>query len=124
MAKAPTTNKVQEMIEEIGIAEADVDAKITTHKNIASAHHEAITPAQVDGKITTHKNIASAHHIKTGNYEVYANTELVTSDPAADAAHLGRIIKVRTGAGAKTYLKCCVQNDANGYEWIQIGIST
>lgn len=51
-------------------------------------------------------------------------TEEVTSDPTADAAHLGRIIRVRAGAGAKTYLKCCVQNDANGYEWIQIGIST
>ncbi len=86
--------------------------------------HETVTKADVDTKIATHKDDASAHHAKTHDYEVYGNTEEVASDPPADAAHLGRIIRVRTGAGAKTYLKCCVQNDANGYEWIQIGIST
>ncbi|GAI75544.1 unnamed protein product [marine sediment metagenome] len=69
-------------------------------------------------------HVHEREHAKTGNYEVYANTEEVTSDPAADAAHLGRIIRVRASAGAKTYLKCCVQNDADGYEWLQIGIST
>jgi len=73
---------------------------------------------------SNHKSNASAHHAKTGNYEVYANTEEVTSDPSADADHLGRIIRVRSGAGNKTYVKICVQNDADGYEWIQIGVST
>ena len=53
-----------------------------------------------------------------------AETDEFTSDPTADATHLGRIIRVRAGAGNKTYVKICVQNNADGYEWIQIGVST
>lgn len=67
---------------------------------------------------------SSDHHDKTGDYEVYPLTEGVTSLPAADADHLGRIYRVRSGAGAKTTVYICVLNDDDGYEYIQIGIST
>jgi len=74
--------------------------------------------------IVAHKNDASAHHSKTGSYEVYANTELVTSLPGASSTYVGRILRKRTGSGAKTYVYMCVRNDANTYEWIQLGVST
>ncbi|GAI20899.1 unnamed protein product, partial [marine sediment metagenome] len=66
----------------------------------------------------------SQHHTKTGNYEVYAKTELVTSLPGASSTYVGQILRKRTGSGAKTYVYICVQNDANSYEWVQIGVST
>lgn len=53
-------------------SEAVVDSKISTHTT-PSAHHTAITPAQVDGKITTHKNIPDAHHSKPTFTECYSD---------------------------------------------------
>ena len=67
---------------------------------------------------------ASDHHAKTGDYEVFANTELVTSLPAAAAGNVGRILRERTGADQVTKAFMSVQNSLNNYEWIQLGIST
>jgi hypothetical protein len=48
----------------------------------------------------------------------------VTADPTADATQLGRIIRSRSGAGVATAIKMCCLNSANGYEWVQIGLSS
>ena len=66
----------------------------------------------------------SDHHVKTGNYEVYGLTEEVASLPAAAAGNLGRFMRERTGAGQATKVCICVQNSADGYEWVQLGVST
>jgi len=66
----------------------------------------------------------SDHHAKTGNYEVFPNTELVTGLPAAAVGNVGRVMRERTGAGQVTRICMCVENAADGYEWVQIGIST
>ncbi len=66
----------------------------------------------------------SDHHVKTGNYEVFGLTEEVTSLPAAAAGNLGRFMRERTGAGQATKIYISVQNSADGYDWVQIGIST
>ncbi|GAJ03917.1 unnamed protein product, partial [marine sediment metagenome] len=64
------------------------------------------------------------HHVKTGNYEVYGLTEEVTSLPAAAVGDLGRFMRERTDAGQATKVFICMQNSADGYEWVQLGIST
>ncbi len=66
----------------------------------------------------------SDHHVKTGNYEVYGLTEEVTGLPAAAVGNLGRFMRERTGAGQATKLFICMQNSAEDYEWVQLGIST
>ncbi|MBA7664592.1 hypothetical protein ES703_72653 [subsurface metagenome] len=66
----------------------------------------------------------SDHHVKTGDYEVYGLTEEVTSLPAAAVGNLGRFMRERTGAGQATKLFICMQNSAEDYEWVQLGIST
>ncbi len=66
----------------------------------------------------------SDHHAKTGNYEVFPNTELVTGLPAPAVGNVGRIMRERTGAGQVTKVFICVENAADGYEWVQLGIST
>ncbi len=96
-------------------------------------------PAVGVGKVVPHDNLAdlaekahaslsgigtSDHHAKTGNYEVFPNTELVTGLPAAAAGNVGRVMRERTGAGQVTRICMCVENAADGYEWVQIGIST
>jgi len=65
----------------------------------------------------------SDHHVKTGDYEVFPNTELVTGLPAAAVGNVGRVMRERTGAGQVTRICICVENAADGYEWVQIGIS-
>ena len=44
--------------------------------------------------------------------------------PAAAAALDGTFWKTREGAGTKGYLWVCMRNDANAYEWVQVGITT
>jgi len=66
----------------------------------------------------------SDHHVKTGDYEVFGNTEGVTAVPAPAAGNVGRFMRERPGPDEPTVAKLCVLNSANGYEWIQIGIST
>jgi len=64
------------------------------------------------------------HHTKTGDYEVFPNTEEVTAVPAAAAGNVGRIMRERASAGQVTTVKMCVLNSSDAYEWVQIGIST
>ena len=47
-----------------------------------------------------------------------------TTKPPAGPEYEGEIIRVRSGAGAKTYIYTCVQNSANGWEWVQLGVTT
>lgn len=49
---------------------------------------------------------------------------VLTVKPTPLSIYLGRQIVVRSGSGAKTYIYICVLNDANNYEWVQIGMST
>ncbi len=76
------------MAEHETVTKAEVDAKIVTHKEDASAHHAKYTDAEVDAKITTHKGDASAHHAKTGDNEVYGllAAGLAAARPAAGTA--------------------------------------
>lgn len=48
----------------------------------------------------------------------------VASRPAASSSTHGLIWRTREGVGSKTYIWICAQNDANNYEWVQIGVST
>jgi len=48
--------------------------------------------------------------------------EDVASLPAPSAAHLGRIVKLRSKGASKVYT--CVQNSNGSYEWNQLAIST
>jgi len=50
--------------------------------------------------------------------------DILTSQPTADATQVGRIIGVRSGAGVATTIYICVQNSADGYEWVQLAVST
>jgi len=80
------------------------------------------------GTTVNHGNLTGIgpndHHTKTGNYEVYGLTEEVTGLPVAAIGNLGRFMRERTGASQVTKLHICVQNAADGYEWVQLGIST
>lgn len=106
-------------IENVGAPDSDDDvprrvfSDLTGRWTLAQAHRGA------DGKIMVFKG-AAADPVE----EDKGFTNEVTSDPAADAAHLGQIIRVRAAAGNKTYVKMCVQNDADGYEWVQLSVST
>ena len=48
----------------------------------------------------------------------------VTSAPNADATQVGRIIRVRSGAGVATSVKMCCLNSANAYEWVVLGTAS
>ncbi len=116
----------------IGLADDDHPQYLNNARHDLPARHTL-------GDVVPHDNLAdlaekahasltgitpSDHHAKTGNYEVFPNTELVTAVPAPAAGNVGRIMRERAGAGQVTIVKLCVENSADGYEWIQIGIST
>jgi len=44
--------------------------------------------------------------------------------PAAGVSYEGQIIRTSGASGEKTYVWMCVKNDADGYEWIQLAVST
>jgi len=44
--------------------------------------------------------------------------------PSASSGAVGKIYGVRAGAGQKSKLYVCLQNSADGYEWVQVAIST
>jgi len=67
---------------------------------------------------------ASDHHVKTADYEVFANTELTTGLPVAAVGNVGRIMRERVSAGQVSKAFMCVENSADAFEWIQIGLST
>ncbi|GAI79224.1 unnamed protein product, partial [marine sediment metagenome] len=60
----------------------DEETKAPTHDavyDVAVIAATATTPAEVDAKITTHKNIAAAHHAKTTNAAELTSGELPTA---------------------------------------------
>ena len=62
-----------------------------------------------------------------GNGQVISNALIadeLTSAPAADATQVGRIIRVRSGAGVATSVKMCCLNSANAYEWVVLGTAS
>ena len=89
---------------------------VVPHDNLADLAEKAHSSLSGVGE--------SDHHAKTGDYEVYPNTEVVTAVPVAAAGNVGRIMRERAGADEVTTVKLCVQNSSNTYEWIQVGIST
>jgi len=115
-----------------GLADDDHSQYLNNARHDVPARHTL-------GDVVPHDNLAdlaekahsslsgigtSDHHAKTGNYEVFGNTELVTGLPAAAVGNVGRIMRERTGAGQVTKVVICVENAADTYEWIQLGIST
>ena len=62
-----------------------------------------------------------------GNGKVISNALIadeVTSAPAADATQVGRIIRVRSGAGVATSVQMCCLNSSNAYEWVTLGTAS
>ena len=53
-----------------------------------------------------------------------ARVEDMTTLPTPSAGHLGRIVKIRRGVAGISKVSICMQNSADGYEWVQIGKST
>jgi len=51
-------------------------------------------------------------------------TPLYHTRPAAAESLAGQLIRTSGAAGEKTYIYMCVKNDADAYEWIQMGMST
>ena len=51
-------------------------------------------------------------------------TPLYHTRPAAAIGNCGRIVRVSGASNEKTYVYMSVKNDANTYEWIQMGVST
>ena len=115
-----------------GLADDDHTQYLNNTRHDVTARHAL-------GSVVPHDNLAdlaekahaslsgigtSDHHTKTGDYEVFANTEVVTSLPAAASGNVGRIMRERAAAGQVTQAFMCVQNSSNAYEWIQVGIST
>ncbi len=109
------------------------------HPNLLNNTRHDVPARHTLGTIVPHDNLAdllekshgslgdinpSDHHAKTLDYEVFPLTELVTSVPVAAVGNVGRIMRERAGAGQVTTVHICVENAADGYEWIQIGIST
>jgi len=116
----------------IGLADDDHPQYLNNARHDLPARHTL-------GDVVPHDNLAdlaekahssltgvgpSDHHEKTGNYEVFPLTELVTGLPAAAAGNVGRIMREKSAAGQATKVYICVENSADGYEWIQLGIST
>ena len=62
--------------------------------------------------------------IDVGNKRLRRVDVTRTSKPTPGPDWEGEIVRVRSGAGAKTYIYICVQNSADGWEWVQIGVST
>jgi len=116
----------------IGLGDDDHSQYLNNTRHDLPARHTL-------GSVVPHDNLAdlaekahdsltgvgeSDHHVKTGDYEVYLNTEVVTAVPVAAVGNVGRIMRERPSAAQVTTVKMCVQNSADGYEWIQVGIST
>ena len=116
----------------IGLADDDHPQYLNNARHDLPARHTlgTVVPHDALADLTekAHASLSgigeSDHHTKTGNYEVFPNTELVTAVPAPAAGNVGRIMRERASAGQVTIVKLCVENSADGYEWIQIGIST
>ncbi|MBA7679756.1 hypothetical protein ES703_88059 [subsurface metagenome] len=96
--------------------------EVTPDQHHPQAHTLGSHSTKAHGELTD--ITTDQHHAKTGNYEVFPNTELVTGVPAPVAGNVGRILRERTGAGQVTKVFLCVENSADTYEWVQIGIST
>ncbi len=105
--------------------------------SVTVSHAGYITLYAPDGYILTNglrplglgdKNIGDINtpfdEIHGLNFYGYPNLPVLTSKPSPSSNYKGRVIRVRSGSGTKTYIYICVQNDANAWEWIQIGVST
>jgi len=60
-------------------------------------------------------DLTGTHNIPNSN---------VAGRPAAGAGNVWTLYGTREGAGTKGLLWVCMQNDANGYEWVQVAITT
>jgi len=50
--------------------------------------------------------------------------EEVTTLPPASVAQLNKIVKLRSGGRAISKVYICMRNSNNGYQWVQMAIST
>lgn len=75
-------------------------------------------PRGTDGYLLTGTGAGSNPAYETPTLPGY------TSKPTPGVAYLRKPIVVRSGSGIKSKVYVCVLNDANAYEWVQIGIST
>lgn len=53
-----------------------------------------------------------------------AKAEEVTTLPTPSAAWLDKIVKLRSGGRAISKVYICMRNTSNGYQWVQMAIST
>ena len=60
----------------------------------------------------------------TKTFRYFVPRTIVATRPAAAAGVAGLLWCSREGAGQKEKVWICMQNDANGYEWVQLGITT
>lgn len=116
----------------LGLADDDHSQYLNNTRHDLTGRHTlgSVVPHDALANLTekAHSSLtgvgASDHHTKTGDYEVYGMTEEVTSLPTASVANLGRILRGRPSSGTKTKVFICMQNSSNGYEWVQLGVST
>lgn len=72
-----------------------------------------------DGFRTTTGSLSGANISGSWTAPIYR-----TNKPLPSVSHEGQIIVASGGAGKKSWVYICLHNDANSYEWIQLGIST
>ncbi|MBA7705915.1 hypothetical protein ES703_114757 [subsurface metagenome] len=53
-----------------------------------------------------------------------AEAEEVTALPLPSADQLNKIVKLRSGGRAISKVYICMRNSNNGYQWVQMAIST
>ncbi len=93
---------------------------VSTPHALADLVAAVCSETEADTKIGNHAGVPDAHHTPVGDYDVYPNTEEVAELPAADAAHNGRIYRLRAGADNVTHLYICLQSRLNTYIWLNI----
>ena len=104
----------------------DTDDYIIIHSTDARIRMRGNTVPLIDGGFDLGLDVIRWGHIYGDNLHGRYFVPITTlgSRPAAAAGVVGLLWQTRTAAGHKTYTWQCVQNDANGYEWIQTGVST
>ena len=81
---------------------------------------------------TFNSGAANKHYV---NYPDFVSSQAISGSwttpiyrgagkPAASVGYEGKIIRTSGASGEGTWVWMCVQNSADGYEWIQLGVST
>lgn len=116
--------------------DVEVDSKISDHNNYAGPVHPNATAiggksfGTSDGNLLVLPTATEGQILRRGatSWEAGAVPEravdVVTTLPTAGAEYLGKFRILRTGSATASKLYLCVQNSTDGYEWVQVAIST